>query len=361
MSGNLCRCGAYANIVAGGRERGRRRRMKPFEYAAPGRRRRGGRAVAGRPRRAVFLAGGTNLVDHLKLGVARPDAAGRRPPPHLPRDRRRRRRRAADRRGRHQQRPGRRPPGPRALPGAGRGAAGRRHRSAAQPRHDRRQPAAAHPLRVLPGRHHPVQQARARQRLLGRRRLHPLPRHPRSPPTTATCIATHPSDMAVALAALDAAGPGRSARPASAPLPFADLHRLPGDDPAPRHRARARRADHRDRPAAAAAGRPVDLPQGARPRVLRLRAGLGRRRGRRSTTARSGDVRHRARRRRAQALARHAGPRTAAARRAGRRRRLPRGGSTPSSPTPCRSRASTGQRVQDPAADPHRSSPPCAT
>jgi xanthine dehydrogenase YagS FAD-binding subunit len=50
------------------------------------------------------------------------------------------------------------------------------------------------------------------------------------PTAPETCIATHPSDMAVALAALDAQvqvlGPagGRT-------VPFVDLHRLPGDDP----------------------------------------------------------------------------------------------------------------------------------
>jgi xanthine dehydrogenase YagS FAD-binding subunit len=45
-----------------------------------------------------------------------------------------------------------------------------------------------------------------------------------------TCIATHPSDMAVALAALDARvqaeGPGGARE-----IPFSELHRLPGDDP----------------------------------------------------------------------------------------------------------------------------------
>ena len=44
------------------------------------------------------------------------------------------------------------------------------------------------------------------------------------------CIATHPSDMCVALAALEAtvhvAGPGGERR-----IPFADFHRLPGDTP----------------------------------------------------------------------------------------------------------------------------------
>lgn len=45
-----------------------------------------------------------------------------------------------------------------------------------------------------------------------------------------TCIATHPSDMAVAMVALDAVvrvlGPGGERA-----VPIADLHRLPGDDP----------------------------------------------------------------------------------------------------------------------------------
>jgi xanthine dehydrogenase YagS FAD-binding subunit len=50
------------------------------------------------------------------------------------------------------------------------------------------------------------------------------------PTAPETCIATHPSDMAVALAVLDAQvqvlGPA-----AVRTIPFADLHRLPGDDP----------------------------------------------------------------------------------------------------------------------------------
>ncbi len=48
--------------------------------------------------------------------------------------------------------------------------------------------------------------------------------------TSPSCIATHPSDMCVALAALEAtvrvAGPG-----AERAIPFADFHRLPGDAP----------------------------------------------------------------------------------------------------------------------------------
>ena len=48
--------------------------------------------------------------------------------------------------------------------------------------------------------------------------------------TSAHCIATHPSDMCVALAALDARVHVRS-RDGARVLPFADLHRLPGDQP----------------------------------------------------------------------------------------------------------------------------------
>jgi xanthine dehydrogenase YagS FAD-binding subunit len=46
-----------------------------------------------------------------------------------------------------------------------------------------------------------------------------------------TCIATHPSDMGVALAALDASVAVLGPSGARA-VPFAELHRLPGDDPA---------------------------------------------------------------------------------------------------------------------------------
>src|ERR687888_663383 len=78
-----------------------------------------------------FLAGGTNLVDLMKLEVATPGA----------------------------------------LVG--------RVRSAAQPGHGRREPAAAHPLRLLPGPDHAVQQARPRVGLLGARGIRPRRRHPR--------------------------------------------------------------------------------------------------------------------------------------------------------------------------------------
>jgi xanthine dehydrogenase YagS FAD-binding subunit len=45
--------------------------MRPFTFVRPSEADEAVRAVAGDPE-AVFLAGGTNLVDHLRLGVARP-------------------------------------------------------------------------------------------------------------------------------------------------------------------------------------------------------------------------------------------------------------------------------------------------
>jgi xanthine dehydrogenase YagS FAD-binding subunit len=48
--------------------------------------------------------------------------------------------------------------------------------------------------------------------------------------TSAHCIATHPSDMCVALRALDATVHVRAANGARS-IPFADFHRLPGDTP----------------------------------------------------------------------------------------------------------------------------------
>jgi xanthine dehydrogenase YagS FAD-binding subunit len=45
------------------------------------------------------------------------------------------------------------------------------------------------------------------------------------------CIATHPSDMCVALAALEATVHVESAARGARVIPFADFHRLPGDEP----------------------------------------------------------------------------------------------------------------------------------
>jgi xanthine dehydrogenase YagS FAD-binding subunit len=70
MSGNLCRCGAYVNIVAA--IRAVASSMNPFSYQRAVDASGAVAAVSGRPG-AAFLGGGTNLVDHMKLGVAGPD------------------------------------------------------------------------------------------------------------------------------------------------------------------------------------------------------------------------------------------------------------------------------------------------
>ncbi len=124
------------------------------------------------------------------------------------------------------------------------------------------------------------------------------------------CVATHPSDMAVALAILDAQvqvlGPDGART-----VPFAQLHRLPGDRP-----DRDTVLEHGelitaiDLPAAPVAVA-VDLPQGARPPLVRVRAGLGRGRRRGGRRAAGGRA-DRVRRDRAPAVAgRHRGGRTA--------------------------------------------------
>ena len=75
----------------------------------------------------------------------------------------------------------------------------------------------------------PCNKREARQRLLGDRRLHAA--STRWSGVSDACIATHPSDMAVAMRALDATvetvRPDGDARS----IPIADFHRLPGDTP----------------------------------------------------------------------------------------------------------------------------------
>ena len=124
------------------------------------------------------------------------------------------------------------------------------------------------------------------------------------------CVATHPSDMAVAMAALDAFvvvhGPDGERR-----IPIEELHRLPGDEP-----ERDTTLEHGELITAVdlpPLGVPVQLevPQGARAGLVRLRPRLGRRRARRRG-------RHGARR----CASRSAGSRTNPGARRRRRRRL---------------------------------------
>ena len=81
MSGNICRCGAYSNIaeamaeVAMGREGSAG--MKPFTYERAGFAR-GGRGGRARTPGAKFIAGGTNLLDLMKLQIETPAHLDRR-------------------------------------------------------------------------------------------------------------------------------------------------------------------------------------------------------------------------------------------------------------------------------------------
>ena len=93
--------------------------------------------------------------------------------------------------------------------------------------------------------------------------------------TSEACIATHPSDMCVALAALEAtvhvAGPSGERM-----IAFADFHRLPGDTPQRDTNLRSERNHHRGRAAGAGLCGELQLPENPRPPVLRVRAGVGR-------------------------------------------------------------------------------------
>ena len=87
------------------------------------------------------------------------------------------------------------------------------------------------------------------------------------------CIATHPSDMAVAMTVLDAQVEVLGAGGTTRRVAIGDFHRLPGDSPHIETVLGTERNAHRRAPASPAAG-PPRIPQGARPGVLRLRAGI---------------------------------------------------------------------------------------
>jgi xanthine dehydrogenase YagS FAD-binding subunit len=209
--------------------------VKPFTYARPTSVAEAVRDVAAEPG-AVFLAGGTNLVDQLKLGVARPDL--------VVDVRRLTSREITDSDG----------------GGLRLGAATTNSEVAADRRVRERYPVLAQALlagatgqlrnQATTG-GNPLQRTRCVyfqdvttpcnkrdpgsgcSAVGGYTRYHAVlgvePVQP-DPDAPGTCIATHPSDMAVALAALDAQvqvlGPDGART-----VPFPDLHRLPGDDP----------------------------------------------------------------------------------------------------------------------------------
>jgi xanthine dehydrogenase YagS FAD-binding subunit len=90
------------------------------------------------------------------------------------------------------------------------------------------------------------------------------------------CIATHPSDMAVAMMALDASVETVQPDGTSRSIPLADFYRLPGDTSQAETHADARRTDNRGH-VAETGRRHAHLPQGPRPRVLCICSGFGRR------------------------------------------------------------------------------------
>ena len=102
------------------------------------------------------------------------------------------------------------------------------------------------------------------------------------------CIAAHPSDMAVAMTALDARVETVAHDGAARTIPIDALYLPPGRYASYRDRAGAGRTDPLGAATAAAAGA-ADLSQGARPRFLCIRAGFGRgrRRARGRQTARA--------------------------------------------------------------------------
>jgi xanthine dehydrogenase YagS FAD-binding subunit len=209
--------------------------VKPFAYARPGSVAEAVRDVAAEPN-AVFLGGGTNLVDHLKLGVARPDLV-------------------VDVRTLTSREIGDLPDG-----GLRLGAASTNSEVAADRRVRERYPVLAEALlagatgqlrNLATTGGNPLQRTRCVyfqdvttpcnkrepgsgcSAVGGYTRYHAVLGVPAALPDASapeTCTATHPSDMAVALAALDAQvqvlGPGGART-----VPFVDLHRLPGDDP----------------------------------------------------------------------------------------------------------------------------------
>jgi xanthine dehydrogenase YagS FAD-binding subunit len=199
--------------------------MKHFTYLRPDDVGSAVAAVAGNPD-ARFLAGGSNLVDHLKLGIARPDVLV--DVSRLPLDD------VAE------------------IDGALRvGANVRNSDLAAHPLVRERYPVVARAL--LSGASGQLRhQATTAGNLLQRTRCvyfqdRTTPCNKREPGTgcsalegygrynavlgaSDTCVTVHPSDLAVALAAVDATvlvtGPGGERR-----VPMAELHRLPGDRP----------------------------------------------------------------------------------------------------------------------------------
>ena len=258
----------------------RERTMQTFAFH-PRRRRRpppsppgAGAGTAQQGASVRFLAGGTTLIDLMKLGVEAPEPRGRHQPPR-------------PRRASNAQADGGLSIGatarnsdlahhPVVARGVCRAVAGhprRRLHPAPQCRDHRGQPAAAHALHVLPRPRQrpatsasPVAAARPSAALTAcwRSSAPASTASPAIPPTWPwRCWPTTPSCMF-------------RAPPATRQVPLAEFYLLPGDRPERENVLRARRPRHACHPAARRGRRARCLPQAARPRLLRVRARLGR-------------------------------------------------------------------------------------
>ena len=218
MSGNICRCGAYPGIVAAIQSRAGKAKvsMVPFQYVTAGDERHP-RATRGRSAGARYLAGGTTLVDLMKLDVERPRDAGRHQLVAVRGDRE-----LPDGTIRvgalvrnsdmahHDLDPDR------AIPVLSQATACGRLAAAAQHGDDRRESAAANALLLL-SRHRRLpcnkrEPGSGCAAIDGYNRIHAVLG------TSEHCIATHPSDLCVALAALDAIVQTERALVASGPF-----------------------------------------------------------------------------------------------------------------------------------------------
>ncbi len=92
------------------------------------------------------------------------------------------------------------------------------------------------------------------------------------------CVATYPGDMANALYALDAVVRVRGANGRERTIPIGDFHRLPGDTPEKDNNLQHGELHRGDRSAEVEFREEFLLPEGPRPRLIRLRARRGRRR-----------------------------------------------------------------------------------
>ncbi len=228
MSGNICRCGAYSNIVEAITRRRGRRGMRAFTYERARSRPRPAAAVARHPG-AKFIAGGTNLLDLMKLEIETPAPSDRRQPPGPRQDRGdadgglrigalvRNTDLAADARVRRDY-----------------GVLGRALLAGASGQLRNKATTAGNLLQRTrcPYFYDTTQPCNKRQpgsRLRGARRLQPQPRRSWGPATH--CIATHPSDMAVAMRRSTPRSRRSRADGATRRIPIADFHRLPAATP----------------------------------------------------------------------------------------------------------------------------------